>query len=138
MMKFSGIAIALGSLLVAGAGSASAGHCGMPRYHYSGPTYYYGPSTYQSPSTVYRQAQPYGAPSAIVQTPSGQTYRSFSYEPDGTAPSATPAPAAPAPVYQAPAYQAPAPAYRAPSGGGGGSRPTYLLPKTDSRRFSGR
>ena len=127
MLKFSGIAAAFGALLVAGVGAASAGHCGAPRYYYGGPTYYYGPPA------VYRPAQPPGTPPAAAQAPSGgQTYRSFSYEPEATPPSA-----APAPVYQAPAYQAPAPAYRAPSRGGQ-SRPTYLLPKTDSRRFGGR
>ena len=120
MLKLLGMATIAGVLFVASAATASAGHCGQSRYYYGGP-----PVTYRAAPTP-------SAPATAQAPAGGQTYRSFSYEPsEGMSPSP--------PAYQAPApgYQAPRPAYQAPMMRGGRA-PSYLLPKTDSRRFGHR
>ena len=110
------------ALVIAGSTTVWAGHCCQPavRYH-AAPAAPAAPAEGQAPA-----ATPAPVPG---QADAGQgTRRSFSYEPGTEA--AVPA----APSMQR--YRAPVQQYRSPSRGS--SKPSYLLPKTDSRRFRGR
>jgi hypothetical protein len=75
---------------------------------------------------------------AVIPEAGREAIRRYSFEP--TTPTLTPAPAAPsyrsaAPSY--PSYPSAAPSYRPsrPAYRSAGSRPSYLYPKTDSRRY---
>lgn len=87
---------------------------------------------YQAPSYTQRVA-----PSAVIETAPPETAqaptarRAFSYEPSAE-------PAAPAVIAPAPRYYETTPRYySAPRSRRSSRTPTYLLPKTDPRRFGG-
>jgi hypothetical protein len=87
---------------------------------------------YVAPQVVQTAPAPMAAPVApeIAQAPAER--RSFSVEPRQR----PAAPAAPR-VIRRYSYQPAAPVYRAPARRGRSTVPTYLLPKTDPRKFGG-
>lgn len=103
---------------------------GTPRQSVAAPMY-----RYSAPVVVQRQT----APPAVAQTPTQR--RNYSYEPAQQAAPCHPAPSAPPQAQpQAPrrsySYEPAAPTYRAPAPGPRRSAPpSYLLPKTDPRRY---
>lgn len=98
-------------------------------------SYSYGRSAYYSAPQVVRSMSPAMSIPVTPQVAYGSTaVRRFSVEPGQTTVEATPV--APQ-VRRSFSIEPSTPAYRAPVQRQSGSMPTYLLPKTDARKFGG-